>query len=82
MRSANPNYPDIEWTPQHKIGGILVAVLKEDLPGLREYQDMIISKESRDEEWHTAITEAVSSGLSPQEFVAWIEMMKKFAQKK
>lgn len=66
LRSANPKYRDIEWTSKYKIGGHLVAVIKEDIPGIREYESLLTAKEIDDEKWTGVIAKAIAYGLSPE----------------
>ena len=68
LRSANPEYPDIEWTPYHRVGGILVATIRENAPSLSDYEYFFHLKEDTDGTWSEIAAMAITNGI-PANFV-------------
>ncbi|SFR15421.1 LexA family transcriptional regulator [Desulfoscipio geothermicus] len=65
LRSANPNYEDIEFGPQHRIIGVMVGLIRESAPSLGDYQNLLQVKEYEDRQWMEVIEIASSNGMEP-----------------
>lgn len=74
LRSANPEYKDIEYGPDHRIIGTLAAVLKDSPPSLTNYQNLLRVKNYQDDSWTEVISAAVSNGIKPGQLIQLIEM--------
>ncbi|TEB06492.1 LexA repressor [Pelotomaculum schinkii] len=74
LRSANPEYKDIEFGPDHRVIGVLVAVLKESSPSLTDYQNLLRVKGYLDDSWTEVITSAVTNGIRPEQLKQLVEM--------
>ncbi|MEW6063962.1 hypothetical protein P378_06240 [Desulforamulus profundi] len=74
LRSANPNYEDIEYGPNHRIIGIMVGIIRESAPSLSEYQELLRLKEYQDNRWTEVIESAVSVGFKPEHLKQLIDM--------
>lgn len=73
LRAANPAYADIVFTPQHRIIGRLIRIIKES-PSLYDYKNMVVSKEVLDSDWQDAIMKACETGLDGKNIQDIIEM--------
>lgn len=81
LRSANPEYQDIEWTPNHRVGGVLVATVRENVPSLSDYELFFHLKGDIDVSWSEIAALAATNGI-PANFVKqFIEMQLSMAQK-
>jgi repressor LexA len=68
LRSANPNYEDILLTPHHRIDGVLVAILKNQIPSLTDYENFLYHKNEAANTWSEITTLAITNGI-PAKFV-------------
>ena len=76
LRAANPDYPDIPYTKDHRVVGWTVAVLKEP-PAYPVYKQMLMRKELADKKWELAIEVAQQHGLDGEQVANLIAL---FAQ--
>lgn len=81
LRSANPEYKDIPFTKNHAVVGIMTGLIRDGAPGVKDYESIIYSKERLDERWNKAVYQAVADGISPEQFISLVSMMKKFLSK-
>ena len=81
LRSANPDYEDIEFGPNHRIIGVMVGLFRDDTPSLMDYQNMLQIKEYQDKRWIEVIEKAVQLGIEPEHIKQIIEMQAIMAQK-
>lgn len=81
LRSANPEYEDIEVTRKHEVVGVLVGLVRDGAPTLPDYERFLIHKENRDQRWLAAISEVTAAGLKPEQVVQLIGIMKSFINK-
>ncbi|EGO63044.1 hypothetical protein [Acetonema longum] len=68
LRSANPVFRDILLTPQHHIDGVVVALLKKQVPALADYERLLDHKHLLDAIWSEIAALAGKNGI-PAEFV-------------
>jgi repressor LexA len=68
LRSANPDYSDIEWTQYHRIGGVLVATVRESVPSISDYEQFFHLKNDIDGSWSEIAALASTNGI-PANFV-------------
>ena len=68
LRSANPNYEDIPLTPHHHTDGVLIALLKKQIPSLDDYENFLLYKNDTDNAWSEITTLALTNGI-PAKFV-------------
>lgn len=73
LRAANPSYEDIVITPEHRIIGQVVAILKEP-PTLQNYTNILISREIMDEQWKKTIEKATQKGMDGEKVAKLIEL--------
>jgi len=65
LRSANPNYDDIEFGPKNRIIGVMVGLIRESAPSLGDYQNLLQVKEYEDRHWTDVIETAIAGGIDP-----------------
>lgn len=84
LKSANPEYKDIELQPGDQLLGYVVKILK-DPPPISTYREYIFLKEELLQEWNNVIEKALSFGIKPSavgEFVGTqVEIAKKLKGK-
>ena len=84
LKSANPNYKDIELQPGVQLLGYAVKILK-DPPPISAYREYSSLKEEHLQEWNNVIEKALSFGIKPSavgEFVGTqVEIAKKLKGK-
>ena len=80
LRAANPEYGDMLFTPQHRIIGRLLRIIKEP-PTLHDYKDMVISKEVSDIDWQDTIMKSVQNGLDGKKVQNMIDLFADVAKK-
>ena len=68
LRSANPDYADTPLTPHHHIHGVLVALLRKQLPSPADYESFLRHKSSINGTWSEIATLANTNGI-PATFV-------------
>lgn len=73
LRAANPNYPDMPITPNHKIIGSLVSIQKE-VPSLNTYKHFLSIKEASNDQWNEVIEKAVQIGLDNKQVIKLMEL--------
>lgn len=73
LRAANPNYPDMPMTPNHRIIGTLVCLQKE-APSINTYKSFLTAKELSDEHWNDVIEKATQYGLESKQLIQLIEL--------
>lgn len=78
LRSANPEYPDIPFTENHVVVGIMTGLIRDWAPDVHDYENAIVLKEKLDDQWREAVMQAIADGISPKEFSSLVTMMKKF----
>ncbi len=78
LRSANPEYPDIPFTENHAVVGIMTGLIRDWAPDVHDYENAIVLKERLDDQWREAVMQAIADGISPKEFSSLVTMMKKF----
>lgn len=64
LRSANPDYEDMEFTVNHRIIGTFVALLREDSPSLNTYMQVLVTKDELQGAWIDVVETAMSKGGS------------------
>ncbi|SDZ18804.1 LexA family protein [Tindallia californiensis] len=64
LRAANPSYEDIIISPDHRIIGKVVHILKQP-PTTSEYLALATDKEVRDQAWEKTIEQAAGLGMTP-----------------
>jgi len=62
LRAANPEYQDVTVTPNHRVIGYAVAVLKEP-PMYSHYKSLLMRKDLHDRKWQLAMEIAQQHGL-------------------
>ena len=79
LRAANPNYEEIPITGDHRIVGVMVALIRDDITGYQVYKDYLALDES--DEWTEVIELATSAGLNANQtkeiITAQIEIVKR-----
>ena len=81
LRSANPHYEDIPLAPHHHIDGLLVAVLKKQIPSLNDYENFLHYKNTTDNTWAKIIALAITNGIPARFVKQLIEMQITMSQK-
>lgn len=76
LRSANPDYKDIEYTDKHRIIGIMEGLIRENSPSTQEYKTMMNYGDTFRDEWLDVIMEAQSLGLDANKVKQMIEIQK------
>ena len=66
LRSANPDYEDIIFGPQHRVVGIMVGLLREQAPGLGDYLNMLQIKRTNHKQWIEIIEAAGTYHIKPE----------------
>ena len=77
LRAANPEYKDIALSPEDRIVGIVVAVLKDNPPALHTYETLVAATTGRGQEWASLAVTAASIGWTPREIEEMLKMMAK-----
>ena len=73
LRAANPEYEDQTVTPNHRVIGYTVAVLK-DPPSYNTYKNLLMRKDLMDRKWQLAVELATQSGLDGEQVANLIGM--------
>ena len=73
LRSANPEYEDIVFTPNHHIVGVLTNLVKQ-APGLPDYSRMLRIKEDSDDRWSDVVSLAANHGLEPEQVKSLLQI--------
>ncbi|MEG0773903.1 S24 family peptidase [Clostridium sp.] len=73
LRAANPSYKDIEFTPEHRIIGKLVSVLKQP-PSILTYKNFLVEKDFLNTGWQDVIEIALRYGLDSKQVIQLIEL--------
>ena len=81
LRSANPDYEDIEFGPKHRIIGVMVGLFRDNSPSIIDYQNMLRVKENQDDRWSKVIETASANGITPEHVRQLIDMQLIMAQK-
>lgn len=81
LRSANPEYEDIEYGPKHRIIGILVGTIRDQSPTLADYQRLLQVKGDKDDQWLEVIENAAANGIRPSAFREFIDMQVELAKR-
>ena len=74
FRSANPSYEDVLMSSAHQINGVLVGLLKLQVPSLDDYERFLSYKQQSEEVWAAIIALAFNNGIPPQFVKQLIEM--------
>jgi len=74
LRSANPDYEDILFGPQHRIVGVMVGLLREQAPGLGDYLNLLQIKSTAQKQWVEIIEAAGSYHIKPEKVKAILDM--------
>jgi len=74
LRSANPDYKDIEFGPKHRIIGILVGIIRDQSPMLDDYQTLLQVKGHEDKQWVEVMEKAAGYGIKPDKIMSILEM--------
>lgn len=73
LRAANPEYSDVTYTPDHRVIGYTVAVLK-DPPSYNTYKNLLMRKDITDRKWQLAVEMATQAGLDGEQVASLIGM--------
>ncbi|MHB1651423.1 MAG: helix-turn-helix domain-containing protein [Desulfitobacteriaceae bacterium] len=76
LRSANPNYKDIEFTENHRIIGIMEGLIREKAPSVNEYKALMNLDDSITANWLDVIMEAQAIGLNAEKVRSLIDIQK------
>jgi len=80
LRSANPNYPDIDYHAEgYTSVGHLTALIRRYAPGYDIYTDYLTKKDN--EEWTEVIETAAEYGLSPQDILSSVNIQAKILKR-
>jgi repressor LexA len=82
LRSANPEYTDIEYSPIHRIIGVLVGVIREQSPNLNDYHSILQVKGYEDKQWVEVMEKAAGYGIKPDKINSIMEMHWEMLNKK
>ena len=74
LRSANPEYEDIELDGEHQIIGVMVGLIRESVPSLYDYEFLLAAKTEISDRWTKTIIAATELGLTPEVIQNMIEM--------
>lgn len=74
LRSANPDYEDIVFGPQHRIVGVMVGLLREQAPGLGDYLNLLQLKRTNNKQWIEIIEAAGTYSIKPEKVKAILDM--------
>ncbi|MFA7467151.1 MAG: S24 family peptidase [Desulfotomaculaceae bacterium] len=74
LRSANPDYEDIEFGPQHRIVGVMVGLIREQTPCLGDYLNMLQLKRTNNKQWVEIIEAAGTYSIKPEKVKAILDM--------
>ena len=74
FRSANPDYEDVLMTSDHQIDGVLVGLLKVQVPSLSDYESFLSYKQQSEAAWAEIIALAFNNGIPAQFVKQLIEM--------
>lgn len=80
LRSANPEFNDIEFKPGDQVQGYVVRIQKEP-PTVNLYREYLYFKEGYLQDWNSVIEKAVQRGVKPEQVDEMIEMHWQMAQK-
>lgn len=81
LRSANPEYPDIPFSENHAVVGIMTGLIRDGAPVLSDYERLLVNTESITEKWTKALNEAIADGITPEQFTTMLGVLKNFARK-
>lgn len=73
LRPANPNYPEIHMTDNHHIVGIMVALIRQEVPGYQTYRDYLAI--AGHDEWKEVIEAASLAGIKPGRLKSHVDML-------
>lgn len=74
LRSANPDYKDIELNGNHQIIGIMTGMVRETSPSLSEYESMLTIKTDIENRWACVVSDATALGIEPEAIQTMIQM--------
>jgi len=74
LRSANPEYEDIELDADQQIIGAMVGLIRESAPSLFDYEFMLTAKSGANDRWSKTIMSAIELGITPEAIQSMIEM--------
>ncbi|MDT8900039.1 helix-turn-helix domain-containing protein [Anaeroselena agilis] len=74
LRSANPEYEDIELNGDYQIIGVMVGLIRESPPSLFDYEFMLTAKSEVNDRWTKTIMSATELGVTPEAIQNMIEM--------
>lgn len=74
LRSANPDYKDIELNGDHQIIGVMCGLIREDQPSMSDYEKFLAIKSDVDGRWTNVISLATSYGITPEMMQQMITM--------
>ena len=80
LRAANPDYEDIEISPEHRIIGHVVFIYKNP-PAMKNYKEVLAVKEMADEKWMEAVETATSKGLDGEKAVKLFDLFADMVKK-
>jgi len=80
LRAANPNYKDIPLNEEHRIGGVIVSVLKKDPPSYKIYNRYLAARDINKERWDPVIERAFQLGIKPEQIKEMLEMVWQVSQ--
>jgi len=73
LRAANPNCADIDYTDGYRTAGIMVALVRKEIPKYQTYKNYIAVPGY--EEWAGAIEKAVGAGIKPEHLCSHVDML-------
>lgn len=74
LRSANPEYEDMELNGTHKIIGVMSGLIREEAPSIHEYESMLSVKTDTEDRWTETIALASAHGITPEAIQNMINM--------
>lgn len=74
LRSANPDYEDIELNGHQQIIGVMVGLIRDGAPSLSDYKSLLAVKSDTDDRWTETIELAAAHGITPEAIQNMINM--------
>lgn len=74
LRSAHPEYEDVELNGHQQIIGIMVGLIRDGAPSLSDYKAMLSIKSDSEGRWTKTVEMAVAYGITPEAIQNMINM--------
>lgn len=74
LRSANPEYADIELNEDHQVIGIMVGLIRESAPSVYAYDAMLSMTTDINDRWLKTLEFATANGVTPEAIENMINM--------